>query len=216
MGAGVRDQVALPADAQLRQSCPAIWNWYDSFFPDAEHPVRSRLVLALIRRQSYLQAPPGYTDVGFPQVATTLRQLLGAASPQLMPYWQQHREEFLRVYNEARDLLTWLHPERVEPAWEVLRLHTTKALHQQGVPFQDVLEILPKLSQVRRGAPAKASMRIAAVKALELKMADSKNSWTRVTLKVCPCGNRGHNHRCAQLVRQAVMRLKKALTKYGV
>jgi hypothetical protein len=129
MGAGVRHSVELPADAQLRQSCPAIWSWYDSFFPDDKHPVRSRLVLALVRRQSYLQAPPGSTDVGFSQVAITMAQLLKTASPELIPYWQQHREEFFRVYNEARDLLTWLHPAGVEP-----RMGDSSSAHGEGTP----------------------------------------------------------------------------------
>ncbi len=149
-------------------------------------------------------------------MATTLLKLLEAATPRLIPYWQQHQKEFFQVYNEARDLLSWLHPERIKPAWEVFRVQTVKALQQQGVPFQDIIGILPKLSQVPRGAPAKANMRIAAVKALELRQADPKNSWARVTPKACPCTNQHHNDRCAQLVRQAVMRLTKALTAYGV
>jgi hypothetical protein len=213
-----RQQIKFPTDAQLRKSCPAIWMWYDDFFPDRQHPIRSRLVLALVRRECYLQAPAGYRNGAFPPGPTTLPKLLEAASSRMIPYWQQeqHQAEFLRVYNEARDIMTWLHPHPTEPAWKTFLLHTTQAMLQQGVSLEEILKTLPKLTDNPRGAKAKANMRIAAVKALELKMKGSENSWARVTRKVCPCGKGSHDNACVQRIRQTVIRLKKLLAFYGV
>ena len=145
-------------------------------------------------------------------------KMLEAGSPQLIPYWQQEQNqaEFFHVYNEARDLLSWLHPEPIEAAWEVLHQQTVHAILKQGVLLENFGTVLSKLSHVPRGAKAKVSMRIVAVKALELRMESPDNSWAIVTRKVCPCGKQLHDHACVQRIRQSVMRLQKKLQHYGV
>jgi hypothetical protein len=175
-------------------------------------------VLALVRRLCYLMTPPGYEAPGFPLRVAKLPELLDNRPSQRAPYWleAQHQGEFIHLYDEIRDILTWLHPRPIQTAHEVLRAHTAQTLERHGVQIDEILKIVDRLNQPRRGAPANEDMRIAAVKALELRLKAPGNSWVKVARSVCPCGERQHDNRCTQRVRQSVMRLNRALDKYGV
>lgn len=48
-------------------------------------------------------------------------------------------------------------------------------------------------------------------KALEMKTANPKLSWMRIAQKLCDCGNREHDYRCKENIRQGVTALKKKL-----
>lgn len=84
-------------------------------------------------------------------------------------------------------------------------------------PFKarDMLNDYEKqLRKRRRGRPADRQ-RIA-VTALEMKLEPSKPSWTKVTERLCPCGQPKHSHSCMQALRQSVMALQRVLREYKI
>ena len=122
---------------------------------------------------------------------------------------------------DAADLLNWLCDEfstfdeavliETLASWDRL-LTEAKTPSLQKTKFLESCR--KECSKPVRGRPR--SKRALAVAALEMKLSSAKPSWTKVTKKLCPCGNLEHDFACTQRIRQSVIALQKTLRKLNV
>jgi hypothetical protein len=60
------------------------------------------------------------------------------------------------------------------------------------------------------------STRWLAVQAKEMRLLDPKLSWSKLTKKLCPCGQLQHSDNCKQAIRQGVLALERTLKKLEI
>src|SRR5262249_49467910 len=86
-----------------------------------------------------------------------------------------------------------------------------------GLNAEQGLRLAEIRTKKKRGAGISA--RMTAVQALERRLADSRWwTWRRLAQELCKCPKpkNGHDSRCWERLRQAVMALEKLLRKHGV
>ena len=125
--------------------------------------------------------------------------------------------DWKRMAPDMRELVSYVsppHPKAPKASLETMSVEMAKELVQAGVPHKVVLRLMARGGKPRRGRPV--SIRAAAVDALEMKLADSGQSWAKIARKKCPCGQSRHDFQCRERIRQAVIALKKVLQKHQI
>lgn len=129
-------------------------------------------------------------------------------------------EEMKRLSQEMLELGSWQYGRRRPmPEDEIQRLLAAlvRAESKAGTPVGKIASDARQVENIARnklrGRPV--ARRPLAVRALEMKTANPKLSWTGLAMKLCPCG-RKHDFSCREAIRQEVMALKKVLRRYGI
>jgi hypothetical protein len=207
----------LPSDRALRQAFPELWGWYDAHgYPDAERPVRSTLVLAVIRRFSFLTKiaskgwlgkPPDPDDpsddlyLRFCLIMERLQSLgLGDKASQLA--------------RELKELLKWLAPASTRRQRQDALMAAFEASDPKA--RKEIFEfVLRHFREDRRGHPLTA-MRLLWVKALEEKLRSPELSWMRINIKLCSSGETTPTQKSKNNMRQGVRKLERMLKNYHI
>ena len=161
-----------------------------------EHPVQGKLVSTLFRRSEHWlgcarQAKSNSERVRvLRQLRHEIEELSSWLAPALAPSPESERRRLLNDYNRMFE----------ETGFSVAH----------ALPF---LQQIDKACRARpRGRPA--TRKTLAVRAYEMKLANTRLSWTKLTQEICPCGEPQHGFRCREKIRQEVNVLKRFLRKY--
>jgi hypothetical protein len=125
--------------------------------------------------------------------------------------------ELQRLLDEIKELAGWAgDPFHALPAAQ--RQVRTEGLSEQlvedGLTLKQILEMREIWQHRPRGrSPIK---RLAAVRALELRLLEPKRTWASITKECCPCKKKPHDKGCAETLRQEVMMLERTLSRLGV
>ena len=214
----MKNSTRLPADPKLRRAVPELWTWYAAHgYPDSHRPVRSALVLELIRRFSYLVqvaavgwlgAPPDPKD---PSDDVYLR--VGHIGERLKDAGLDGVVSRLRL--EVTELLKWLAPTSTKQQ----RQDTFMKAYEASDPAarREILELIPQLLDPRRRGRHLTSKRLQWVKAYEERVRFGTDlSWMQIAIKACDCGRTAHTIACRNNIRQGVRILERLLKKYQI
>jgi hypothetical protein len=214
----LKNRGRLPADSKLRKALPELWAWYGAHgYPDSHRPVRSALVLALVRRVSHLiqvaakgwlGAPPDPTD---PSDDIYLR--LGLIGKRLKAAGLSDLAGQLTL--EVDELLRWLAPAGTDEK----RRDVVMKVYEASDPAtkKEIFRQIPRLLEARdRGRPS-SSKKLLWVKAYEKNIRNrTEHSWMEIAIKVCDCGKTKHTNRCRNGIRQGVRLLERLLKNYQI
>jgi len=115
------------------------------------------------------------------------------------------------LISELKELLGWIGKATLSD--EEILLSGVQWL-EAGLSPSQVVALQKAIKKRPRGRPVE--QRALAVKALEMRRADPKLSWARLTKEICPCGQPAHDLYCRERIRQQVLALNKALKKYQI
>jgi len=201
-----------------------VWNWYRKHrYPNPSRPVRTALMLALIRRLSYLAAlaaipwpgsPPEEDDPSAPFL------MEARVATNILAHARQPEQEVRETCSEVCDLLTWLRPP---PTNQDVNAVLGEALETLKSRVEGDADLLKLLSLVIRGGPQghpSSGKRVLWVEAYEMRlrsMAQRKTlSYMRIVNKLCNCGQNCHTQMCKANIRQGIRKLERFLQKYDI
>lgn len=202
----------MPADQELRQSNPDLWRQYDQFFPDSTHPVISRLCLALVRRLAYLHSPKYWSTK--PRPAVLPRPSMQAELENREFHLMLQFPKVSRLQAEISQLLDHI----IGPISPTQRADGIRPFVQGLIDADTPLGYIPAIVQTlrrpRTGRPP--TKQLAAVKALEMKLLNSKLTWKQLYEEVYRSGEMRRISTGSGLIEAEVRHLKQLLAKYDV
>ena len=214
----MKSPTRVPSDPKLRKVLPELWTWYDAHgYPDSHRPVRSALVLELIRRFSYLVQVAAVGWLGSPpnpeDPSDDLYLRLGLIGERLKHAGLGGVASQLVL--EVTELLKWLAPTSTPQQREDILMKAFEA--SDPAVRTEILRLIPRLLKNHRRGRHLSSKRLLWVKAYEENLrTGTKLSWMKIAIKICDCGKTTHTNLCRNNIRQGVRLLGVLLKKYRI